>query len=145
MRDFERNRYGAKGARDVSIPDNAWSCLSLLLNRGFPTTPRHEKQLLRYEYARWRVTTALGAERAELFARFESELLDLKAAGATNPDAVVELLRELIDYRDRGISSMRTHVLLSLGRLRSDPALRTDALGFVEVLARELGIGGELS
>ena len=90
-------------------------------------------------------TTALGAERAQLFARSESELLDLKAAGAAEPDAVVGLLRELIDYRDRGISSMRTHVLLSLGRLRSDPALRTDALGFVEVLARELGIGGELS
>lgn len=160
LRDFEKHRFGARGVRDEAerrrrdadvaagadgpVSEEAWSCLALLLKRGFPKTPRHEKELLRYEYARWRLEQALGDAGAALFDRFEDELLDLKAAGGAALGSVLALLRDLIDYRYRGLAPMRTNVVLSLGRLRADPGVGKGARGFLGFLARDLGIGGEI-
>jgi curved DNA-binding protein CbpA len=165
LRDFEKHRFGARGVReeaerrrrdggrsdadgaldaDGPVSEEAWSCLSLLLKRGFPKTPRHQKELLRYEYARWRLEQALGGTGAALFGLFESDLLDRKAAGGKGLDSVLELLRDLIDYRYRGLTPMRTNVVLRLGRLRADPEVGEGARGFLDYLARDLDIGGEI-
>ncbi len=165
LRDFEKHRFGARGVReeaerrrrdggrsdadgaldaDGPVSEEAWSCLSLFLKRGFPKTPRHEKELLRYEYARWRLEQALGSAGAVLLGLFESELLDLKAAGGAALGSVLALLRDLIDYHYRAMSPMRTNVVLSLGRLRADPGVGEGARGFLDFLARDLDIGGEI-
>lgn len=161
LRDFEKHRFGARGeawgtargeaqgARPQDAPssgptstlsDSAWPCLELLLKRGFPKRPRHEKEALRYEYARWRLEQALGNERAELFRAFESSLLDMKAFGSTALGPVLRFLVDLIDYRYAGLPAMRTNVVLSLGRLEADRV----AGAFLSELAAALGIGGEI-
>lgn len=159
LRDFEKHRFGARlgaggGASAASRPDAedegrlsdaAWLCLELMLKRGFPKSARHEKERLRYEYARWRLEQALGGARAELFRAFESELLDMKAFGSPSLAPSLELLRDLIEYRYAGLAAMRTHVVLSFGRLKADPRAGTAARGFAGLLAMDLGIGGELA
>jgi hypothetical protein len=166
LRDFERHRFGASRRRDRDgslghpgdegrgaarpggaegpLADRAWLCLELMIKRGFPKVPRHEKELLRYEYARWRFAQALGEERARLFRGFESELLDMKALGSGALAPTVELLRDLIEYRYEGLAALRTSVVLSMGRLRSDPRLGEAARAFLSLLAEDAGIGGEL-
>ena len=160
MRDFERHRFGARGrargdaeyARPQDGPagpasplsDSAWPCLELLLKRGFPKRPRHEKEALRYEYARWRLEQALGSGRAELFRAFESSLLDMKAFGSTAFGPILRLLVDLIEYRYAGLPAMRTNVVLSLGRLKADLNADRAAGRFLSELAAALGIGGEI-
>ena len=165
LRDFEKHRFGAgpdgsrgrDGARGASagrqaagaagdpLPDAAWLCFELLLKRGFPKVARHEKERLRYEYARWRVEQALGGARVAQFGDFESELLDMKArrSGAVAP--VLGLLGDFIEYRYARLPAMRTHVVLALGRLGDDPRAGDAVRAFAGLLARDLGIGGELS
>lgn len=162
LANFMRHRFGARGAAATSraparstnasesraelgrIPDEAWACLALLLKRGFPKVPRHEKEALRYEYARWRLEQALGGGRAELFRSCEEELLLLKTvdSGASRP--VLDLLRDLIDYRDEGPSAMRTQIVISLGSLRADPRFGPGIRDFARALALAVGIGGEI-
>lgn len=158
LRDFERHRFGSRAASgrqpgsgtargtatDGRLTDTAWTCMALLLKRGFPKVPRHDKEKLRYEYARWRLLEALGTHGGELFGDFESELLDLKAFGADPSPPILRFLRDLMDYHAEGLPAMRTHIVLSLGRLRSDPGVSLAIRGFTELLSLELGIGGEL-
>jgi len=150
LRDFEKHRFGARGALgplpgpDGPLADETWPCLALLLKRGFPKNPRHEKELLRYDYARWRLEQALGGELVELFGRFESELLFIRAAEMVELDAILEFLRDLIEYRSYGLPSMRTHVVLCLGRLRAALGVGEAVLDFIGRLALELGIGAEI-
>ncbi len=157
LRDFEKHRFGARrgtggpaprsrgDAVDGPLPDSAWLCLELMLKRGFPKVPRHEKEILRYEYARWRFAQAIGEGRGELFRGFESELLDMKAFRSSSLAPTLALLRDLVEYRYAQLPAMRTHVVLSLGRLKSDPMSGPALFGFVSLLARDLGIGGELA
>jgi hypothetical protein len=167
LRDFEKHRFGASrredrdsvfgasgrdgkvaerpgSAAEGPMPDAAWPCFLLLLKRGFPKLPRHEKELLRYEYARWRLAQALGPIRASLFRDFESELLDLKAFGSEALPPTIGLLRDLVEYRYVGLAAMRTNVVLSLGRMRSDARLGAPVRDFIGFLAEGAGIGGEL-
>jgi hypothetical protein len=159
LRDFEKHRFGARGSRSAAerrhperspgdsgegFSEEAWSCLALFLKRGFPKLSRHEKELLRYEYARWRFLQTLGPGRAGLFDAFERELFGMKTEGAAALDAILFFLRELIEYRIEGLSAMRTQILLSLGHLRANPGIGVGARNFVDFLAGELGIGGEL-
>jgi hypothetical protein len=160
LRDFEKHRFGAgsgdrrrgDGNRGVpsgrshegGLPDSAWLCLELLLKRGFPKVARHEKQRLRYEYARWRFEETLGEERGELFRVFESELLDLKAFVPKAPAPVLRLVLDLIEYRYEGLAALRTNIVLSYGRLKGDPRLGAGLRAFLALLAGDLGIGGEL-
>jgi hypothetical protein len=156
LRDFEKHRFGARldrggrgpasagGSDEGPLSDAAWLCLELLLKRGFPKVPRHEKERLRYEYARWRFARELGPRRAELFGEFESDLLDMRALGSAALAPATELLRDLVEYRIAGLAAMRTHVVLSLGRLKADPRVEPAVLAFAGLLALDLGIGGEL-
>jgi hypothetical protein len=151
LRDFVKHRFGARrddpdagGARGDPLSDDAWACLALLLKRGFPKIPRHEKEALRYEYARWRLARALGTERRGLFFACEPELLDMKTARSGALGLATGLLRNLIDYREKGLSAMRTDIVLSLGKLRGDPRIGPEFRAFALSLAGELGIGGEL-
>jgi hypothetical protein len=163
LRDFEKHRFGARrgagGGTEGTVPgaprpdasadesrlsDAAWLCLELMLKRGFPKSARHEKERLRYEYARWRLEQALGETRGELFRAFESELLDMRAFGSPSLAPTLRLLRDLIEYRYVGLAAMRTHVVLSFGRLKADHQAGTAVRGFVGLLAAGLGIGGEL-
>jgi hypothetical protein len=154
LRDFVKHRFGARPAdgglapvgsgRDGPMADDAWACLALLLKRGFPKVPRHEKETLRYEYARWRLAEALGPSRRALFSACESELLGMRSSGSAALAPVLGLLGNLIDYREKGLGAMRTHVVLSLGALRSDPRVGPGCGAFALSLAAELGIGGEI-
>jgi hypothetical protein len=152
---FMRHRFGARGLSRESAPregrsaegplaDEAWACLALLLKRGFPKLPRHEKEALRYEYARWRFEQTLGRERADLFRSCEEEMLGLRAADSEALGPILDLMRDLIDYRDGGPSAMRTQIVLSLGSLRVDPRLGPGIRLFARELALALGIGGEI-
>jgi hypothetical protein len=144
LRGFERRHVGAPNAGASDFGD-AWACLGLLLKRGFPKSPRHEKEKLRYEYARWRFAHALAARERGFFEAFEAELLDQKAMGSEALASEMALLRDLLDYRDRGLAPMRTHIVLSLGALKSDPRVGPEVSRFIDVLAHELGLGGEIS
>lgn len=149
LRDFEKHRFGAKrGALSSgagSFRDEAWACLALFLKRGFPKVPRHEKEALRYEYARWRLGEALGSELAERFLACEAELLELKAENPRALGRALALLRGLIEYRGKSLPAMRTQILLSLGTLDIDPRHGPGCRGFARRLASELGIGSEIS
>jgi hypothetical protein len=138
LRGFGRRHVGASDFGD------AWACLGLLLKRGFPKSPKHEKERLRYEYARWRFAQALGAVERGLFRAFEAELLDQKAMGSEALASEMALVRDLLDYRELGLAPMRTHIVLRLGALKADPSVGPDIGRFVDALARELGIGGEI-
>jgi hypothetical protein len=144
LRDFVKHRFGARGRPAAAGPfaDEAWACLALFLKRGFPKVPRHEKEALRYEYARWRLAEALGPELAGSLAACEAELLALGDSNAR--DRALGLLGELVDFRDKGLPAMRTHILLTLGTLGADPRIGPGCLAFVRGLAAELGIGMEL-
>jgi len=162
LRGFERHRFGA---RDLSgdrrdgepsgagascagpagpLPGDAWACLALLLKRGFPKSPKHEKEKLRYEYAVWRLGQALGPALRGLFAAFESELLDQKALRPEVLDLEMTLILDLLEYRELGLAPMRTRIVLSLGALEADPRAGPGFRRFARLLSSELGIGGEL-
>jgi hypothetical protein len=153
LRDFVKHRFGSRpaaggpsaGGRDGPMADDAWACLALLLKRGFPKVPRHEKEILRYEYARWRLSEALGPARRARFAACESELLDMRSGASSVLAPALRLLGSLIDYREKGLGAMRTHIVLSLGALRSDPRVGPGYAAFALSLAAEIGIGGEIA
>jgi hypothetical protein len=135
---------GSGGAGCAPVSAQAWACLSLFLKRGFPKVPRHEKEALRYEYARWRLAEELGREGASLFAACEAELLAVKTSGGQIVAPALALLRQLVDYRSKAVPAMRTEILLSLGALGADPRVGPGYMAFARSLAAELGIGAEL-
>jgi hypothetical protein len=157
LRDFAKHRFGARGAGGGPGPGapggsragetparEAWPCLALLLGRGFPKSPRHEKEALRYEYARWRLEEALGPEVSALFEDCESELFIMREARSAALRPTLDLMRLLIDYREAGLSAMRTEIVLALSALRRDPRIGPGCAAFLATLAGELGIGGEI-
>jgi hypothetical protein len=154
LRDFGRHRFDARSSESAASTSAAgrggdpsgavWSCLALLLKRGFPKLPHHEKEALRYEYARWRLELALGPELGERLRACEAELLDSRAAGSKIVAPFLDLLRLLIDYRTSGMAAMRTEIVLSLGALRADPRFGGGAAIFARELAALAGISGEI-
>jgi hypothetical protein len=159
LRDFEKHRFGSRRggagtypggtsagrglAREALAPE-AWPCLAILLGRGFPKAPRHEKEALRYEYARWRLGEALGPAWRELFDACDAELLAMRASRSPALELPLRVLRLLLDYRGKGLSAMRTEIVLALAELRSDPRVGPGCREFVLALARELGVGPEI-
>jgi hypothetical protein len=156
LRDFERHRFSARSRRGSSDPgpgpesgraglaEGAWPRLSLLLKRGFPKSPRHRKETLRYEYARWRFEEALGSAAREAFRRCERELLELRIARSPALGLALGLVRALAEYETIGLAAMRTELVLALGRLKGGDALGPGFLAFVRILAEDLGIGVEI-
>jgi hypothetical protein len=159
LHDFEHHRFGAAkagaGGEDrggTVAAREIWACLALFLKRGFPKTPRHEKEILRYEYARWRFRgslRSLGRERAgtealSLYDAFEGELLSIRKALPESAGAVLVFLRDLVAHAEREHPAMRTALVRDLEALRIAPGLGRDSLAFLEFLAAELGIGARL-
>jgi hypothetical protein len=156
LRDFEKHRFGsssrgrggngpaAPGSNPGAFAPETWPCLAILLGRGFPKAPRHEKEALRYEYARWRFVETLGPARRELFDACDAELLAMRATRSPALELPLRVLRLLLDYRGKGLSAMRTEIVLALAELRSDPRVGPGCRDFTLALARELGVGGEI-
>jgi DnaJ-class molecular chaperone with C-terminal Zn finger domain len=159
LRDFQKHRFGARSAgsgaprsasdteshnASIAMSEEAWPCLALLFKRGFPKIPRHEKERLRYEYARWRFRQALGSALASRFDDCELELLASKASGDPALEPEIGLLRSLLDYRELGLAPMRTEIVMTMGRLLADPRVGAGFRGFARGLAAEIGIGHEI-
>jgi len=165
LANFDRHRFGASrkigqpAPREASVAaEELWGCLSLMLKRGFPKEPRHEKETLRYEYARWRLRGAVEAlqrerERPEplvvesrhrAFEAFEDCLLDLKKTAPSLEAAVIAYLRELIDYASSGLPLMRVSLVRAFDGFTADARLSEMARSFIRFLSSELGIGPTL-
>jgi len=165
---FERHRFGARRIDGEGRPSGGgaaveaaelWSCLSLMLKRGFPKEPRHEKETLRYEYARWRLCGALDSLAREkgggdidgersasrLFGDFEASLLDLKKTAPGLLASSLAYLRGLVDFASRNLPAMRTDLVRGFESLRCDARLAPGAREFLLVLSTELGIGPTLN
>jgi hypothetical protein len=103
-----------------------FATLELLLKRGFPKRPRHDKERQRYAYARIRARAALhilgeGAER--LFDEAEEELLGLKEKDLRDFRATVSLLTDIVAARLDGNESLIAAVRMDLGRRSAATAL----------------------
>jgi hypothetical protein len=163
LRDFERHRFGAArlersgmgatGERGAAVSSlELWACLALFLKRGFPKLPRHEKEILRYEYARWRFRGVLrargsgrdGIDPVALFDAFEGELLTIRKALPDGVGAALAFLRGLVAHAEREHPAMRTALVRDLEALSLEPGLGAASLDFLAWLAGELGIGKRL-
>ena len=166
LRDFEKHRFGFRGASRKAGSDRhggmasvaaaeAWSAeviglfaaLGLLRKRGFPKSPRHEKERMRYDYARYRFEARLGAlgeGGLPAFEAFEAALFALRRRDAEAATSVLSLVDELLDYAMRRLPPMRTALVLSMGALSADPRMRGELRSFLVMLASGLGIGPTL-
>lgn len=161
LHNFEHHRFGAaKAGTAGGLGDRAaavasgelWACLALFLKRGFPKTPRHEKEILRYEYARWRLRGALGARGRDaavgdpvaLYDAFEAECLAMRKALPEGVGAAVAFMRSLVAHAEREHPAMRTALVRELEDLGLEPGLGSASLAFLGYLAKELGIGRSL-
>ncbi|MEI6385591.1 MAG: hypothetical protein WCQ50_03080 [Spirochaetota bacterium] len=167
LANFERHRFGARvkspgpgGAREFSPGSTStgsgglWACLALLLKRGFPKEPRHEKEGLRYAYALWRFRRALRTLDAEgeALASFDAAAAPFLELGNSDK-ATLKLLRnflgELIDYASRGLPVMRVALVRELDTLGAARILAAGpcypAFLFAKTLAAALGIGPTLA
>ncbi|PKL08489.1 MAG: hypothetical protein CVV51_08660 [Spirochaetae bacterium HGW-Spirochaetae-7] len=154
LRDFERHRFGDRVRASQPGPAGggdtvrgAFAAMGLLRRRGFPKSPRHRKETLRYDYARWCCTRAMARadERAAAaFEPFERSMLELKARRGGVASDALRYLDALVEYAAIGLPELRTALLVDLGSLRTDPRLPADALGFLSVLSAWLGIGTAL-
>lgn len=168
LRDFGRHRFGLRSGRRAPGPErdasadgvggagpgsfqrggvtatrpgvrNAFAALAVLRKRGFPKKPRHEKETLRYEYARWCCERALaqaGEGLADALLAFE------RAAVARGCDtAALRYLDELAEYAALGLPALRTALLVDLGSLRADARIGSEALALIDGLSALLGIG----
>ncbi len=142
----ERDRQGKAGEAAHAGSADAFAAIGLLRKRGFPKLPRHRKETLRYEYARWccrRALTGLG-ESPAAFDRFEAALLDLRSRDDPALDRALRYLDALVEYAALGLPELRTALLLDLSALRADPAMPGGVTAFLEALSRSLGKGSAL-
>jgi len=107
------------GERFPGTSPDPYAALKLLLKRGFPKRPRHQKEILRYAYARLSARSALGRINTALptlFDEFEERALSPNA----DPKALSEALRllsELLKARLAGAESLEVSVRMELTRL----------------------------
>lgn len=140
LRDFERHRFGVgpRGPSRANSDDEApsgnparrtardrrslYSALAALRRRGFPKLPRHEKERMRYEYARFLFLAVLGARDASWegpFKAFEDAALGrgLDVAAWVRVDEALSILDAILDWHLRGGAHERRSVELELSRL----------------------------
>ncbi len=149
--DFDRHRFGASAKDSAHKPKPAKSGsgmlfaeLFLLLKRGFPKTARHEKERLRYQYAIWRfrnALAALGSETPSRFDAFHRAILVLRTGNKAGLDTVLRMLYDLVEYKRRPLSPLRTAIEIEYDAIRLSGLLEPDAQAFLGRLVAELGEG----
>ena len=156
LRNFERHRFGARGRRNSgdlapggagrnfdAVPA-AFAALAILRNRGFPKSPRHEKERLRYEYALYRCALALerlGEGRGEGLETVGRLLLELRSLEPRAVQAVLRHLDALAEYSAKRLPAMRTALILASKALGSDSRIPGEVSRFLAELHRDLGLG----
>ncbi|MDP3177158.1 MAG: hypothetical protein Q8M76_04590 [Spirochaetaceae bacterium] len=154
---FERYRFGS-GAGSACPPlagsasaifDRAefYASLAALFKRGFPKVPRHEKERLRYDYARYlaaRQAKAWGPGRGSLLAGLEEALMRAKAEGGAAFDEVLDLILGMLEYHEGGgpheRDGLRLQYGIFIGRRGPESALRD----FLDLLVGDLDSGPAL-
>ncbi len=159
LRDFERHRFGERGrgvrgedprrgAAEAGPPElSAFAAIAVLRKRGFPKVPRHEKERLRYEYARYRCQIALerlGEGRGGELESFEQTLLEVRRIDPEAAERALRYLDALAEYSARGLPAMRTALVLDSAALRADPRLSGETRRFLAELSAVLGLGPAL-
>ena len=119
---FERHRFGFRppGLGETLDPGRLPATLAALLKRGFPKTPRHEKETLRYEYLTYAARAQANARRdggGELFREFEGELLRLRSEDARLYREAMGLLEGIIEFGERPLPGLGTANAVGLARL----------------------------
>jgi hypothetical protein len=107
-----------------------FAALELLLKRGFPKQPRHDKERLRYAYARIRARAALSSlndEAGSLFDAAEQELLALKDTDRGDFKATLRLLSDIVAARLDGTAALVAAVRMELDRRAAPTALGLSA------------------
>lgn len=152
LRDFGRHRFGFAGAAGAAggarVLDRGalYANLAILLKRGFPKRPRHEKEAKKYEYHKYLVAAQLKAwadPRASLFDAFELGLLALKLGDPPRFRQSLEVLRAVLDYHSGGIELARTAIEVAYPGLAD--SLEAGALPeFLGLLVADLSRGAAL-
>lgn len=107
-----------------------FAALELLLKRGFPKQPRHDKERLRYAYARIRARAALSSlddEAGRLFDAAEQELLALKETDRGDFKATLRLFSDIVSARLDGTAALVAAVRMDLDRRSAPTALGLSA------------------
>ncbi len=156
LSNFEAHRFGVRRAPRRGDPDTGlpggdavpvFAALGVLRRRGFPKIPRHEKERLRYEYARYRLETALDRleeGRGGAVRDFEEALLGLRNGDPPLLASVLGYLDALTEYAARGLPAMRTDLAVTRAFLASAPALPGTARDFLARLSGDLGLEASL-
>ena len=123
LADFAHHRHGApRGASATYRMDDFPAALRILLARGFPKRARHEKERLRYGYARLVVSECLasreGGDGGESFTAFESAFLELRSADPARYSAVRSLLAGMLEYERSPSPALRAVIRLTFASLR---------------------------
>ena len=128
-RDYEaalRALSAPASATGAGVEDDPFVALGLLLKRGFPKVPRHDKERLRYGYQRIRARASLGAlneEAGPLFDRFEEELFSLKETDARGFRTAMRLTADIVAARLRGTEALLAALRMELARRAAPLAL----------------------
>jgi hypothetical protein len=138
LRNFEYHRFGFRPPESGAAldPGRLPATLAALLKRGFPKTPRHEKETQRYEYLTYAARAQANARReggGELFREFEGELLGLRAQDARLYRDAMGLLEGIIVFGERPLAGIGTANAVGLAQLeravgRGSPLCRFFAL-----------------
>lgn len=91
LRELSRAEPAAAASEGTAPPAPGDPCAALdaFLKRGFPKTPRHRKEILRYRYARLRALSALAALDGRLPELFEAMERELSGGGNRRAAAAV--------------------------------------------------------
>lgn len=127
LRDFVSLRYGGPAADSgaaLAFDRRAlYADLARLLARGFPKSPRHDKERSRYERERFLVRSRLRAWNAAypaLLEAFEAAMLDLRASGSIERfDEALALLASVLEYHASGVAASRAVIAWDFARLRA--------------------------
>lgn len=153
LKDFELHRFRTRPGRirtgfpaagaDEAAGPRVFAALAILRKRGFPKTPRHEKERFRYEYARYRFETSLeelGEDLGVDLGTLERALIDLRGRDPSSFESVLIYLDGLAEYSARGLPAMRTSLALESRSLEADPDIPDTVKGFLGALAKSLGL-----
>jgi hypothetical protein len=137
-----RGKAGKAGSESGAAPplEEAFDALARLMKRGFPKTPRHDKERERYEQIRRRLMAELEATEpswGQAFAGFEDELIALKGSGEPAFDAALLLLSGILDYRKTRLPALLAANEIALDALRRMGARGEALAAFPALLMRE--------